>query len=295
MKRDFIPGSEWLYFKIYTGFKTADNILIHKILPMTNHLTVQKMIDKWFFIRYSDPNFHLRLRLKINDFAYYNEIFKLFSSSFDYTLESGLVTKIMCDTYSRELERYGDKLIDISETFFCIDSIYILQILESLINSVDPDKDRWCISLKLIDDILNSFEFSLQNKCDLLLELSKDYKKEFGFTNQTQIDQINNKYRTNRSTIDNCFDENSLVKDYEYFIKERFEKIKPLSQQIIKGYIGDRNNLISHIKSLIHMTMNRLFRSSNRTYELVIYDFLYRYYKSSIARNKNKSSKLIVE
>ena len=42
------------------------------------------------------------------------------------------------------------------------------------------------------------------------------------------------------------------------------------------------------LPSYIHMTMNRLWADKNRMYELVIYDFLVRYYKSYIAREKNK-------
>ena len=41
-----------------------------------------------------------------------------------------------------------------------------------------------------------------------------------------------------------------------------------------------------YVRSIIHMTMNRLFRSKNRLYEMVIYDFLFRYYQSALARIK---------
>ena len=30
-KRTFIPGSEWIYYKIYTGIKTADSILKNEL------------------------------------------------------------------------------------------------------------------------------------------------------------------------------------------------------------------------------------------------------------------------
>ncbi len=45
------------------------------------------------------------------------------------------------------------------------------------------------------------------------------------------------------------------------------------------------NHLMS---SFIHMSMNRLFRAKNRVHELVCYDYLYRYYKSAIARSQGK-------
>ncbi len=34
------------------------------------------------------------------------------------------------------------------------------------------------------------------------------------------------------------------------------------------------------------MTMNRIFKSKQRVHEMVIYDFLYRYYSSNIAKMK---------
>ena len=50
MKRKFIIGDEWIYFKIYTGLKTADKILIETISPLVQHLFENKRIDKFFFI-----------------------------------------------------------------------------------------------------------------------------------------------------------------------------------------------------------------------------------------------------
>jgi len=38
--------------------------------------------------------------------------------------------------------------------------------------------------------------------------------------------------------------------------------------------------------SYSHMMVNRLFKSKQRLHEMVLYDFLHRYYKSEIARQK---------
>lgn len=42
----------------------------------------------------------------------------------------------------------------------------------------------------------------------------------------------------------------------------------------------------SLLSSYTHMSLNRLFISKNRIYELVLYDFLRRYYTSEIAKRK---------
>ena len=68
IQRKFIPGSQWLYFKIYTGVKTADEVLAHTIRPFLRELYAERWIDGSFFIRYNDPDFHIRLRLHIDQF-----------------------------------------------------------------------------------------------------------------------------------------------------------------------------------------------------------------------------------
>jgi len=65
--RTFIPGSEWIYFKIYTGTKTADAILKNELYGFVSEMLKNKVIDKWFFIRYNDPDFHIRLRIHLKE------------------------------------------------------------------------------------------------------------------------------------------------------------------------------------------------------------------------------------
>jgi len=49
---------------------------------------------------------------------------------------------------------------------------------------------------------------------------------------------------------------------------------------------GDMNRLNYLLKSYIHMLVNRLFVSNQRKTELVIYEYLLKYYDSKIAREK---------
>ena len=41
------------------------------------------------------------------------------------------------------------------------------------------------------------------------------------------------------------------------------------------------------IKSFIHMSLNRIFRTNNRLHEMVIYDLLFRAYKEQYHRSSN--------
>ncbi|MDR0295220.1 MAG: hypothetical protein LBH91_03380 [Prevotellaceae bacterium] len=44
------------------------------------------------------------------------------------------------------------------------------------------------------------------------------------------------------------------------------------------------------LSSYIHMTLNRLFRTQQRMHELVMYDYLFRYYTSMQARQKTMNN-----
>jgi len=46
--RTFIPGSEWVYFKLYTGTKMADIILKKEIIEYISEMKKNDFIDKWF-------------------------------------------------------------------------------------------------------------------------------------------------------------------------------------------------------------------------------------------------------
>ena len=140
VQRLYIPGDKWLYFKIYTGIKTADNIIAKEIFVIIKRLHKQKIIDKWFFIRYSDPQFHLRIRLLMKDQNQSGEILQLFYSSLIALNKNNMFWKIQLDTYNRELERYGEHLIEEAESVFYADSECILSLIKKISNN---DNYRW--------------------------------------------------------------------------------------------------------------------------------------------------------
>jgi len=283
--RVFIPGSEWVYFKLYTGTKTADTILKNELHQFVKEMLANGIIDKWFFIRYTDPDFHIRLRLHLNDSRDFSCIFNCFFATFQSLVNAGLTWNIQCDTYRREIERYGANTIDLIEEVFSIDSEYIIQLLR-LSSNENLEQQRWKLALILIDSFLSAFSFDLPRRKDLLNTMADNYKKEFGFTHHSVTKQLNDKYRAFRKEIGNAMNwENEIFQTIE-IIKARIHSIHP----IVKIFINMEKSgelqipIQSLFTSLIHMTMNRWFRTKNRLHEMVIYDFLSRYYASEIAK-----------
>ena len=54
----------WIYLKIYICEEVADEFIYSEMCGFINNLKDKKILKQWFFIRYSDPDFHIRLRIK---------------------------------------------------------------------------------------------------------------------------------------------------------------------------------------------------------------------------------------
>ena len=129
MNNVFFPGSKWIYLKIYTGVNSADKILADLFYPFICKLLKTNIIEKFFFIRYTDPEFHLRLRLKLFDIEQYSLFYKLFNENILENNIGGLIWKLQIDTYIQEIERYGVETIDFVENVFFEDSLNVINII----------------------------------------------------------------------------------------------------------------------------------------------------------------------
>lgn len=284
VRRTFIPGSEWIYIKVYTGSNTADKILVNELSKFISVLSRRKYIEKWFFIRYSDPDFHLRVRIKVRDCIFIGEVIRLFYHYFKKRVTDESVWKVQLDTYNRELERYKENLMELTETMFCIDSNYMLKILKILDGM--PQPARWLIAVKMIDALLIDFGYDLQQKEELLERMDKSYKMEFGFT-EFNSKQFNVMYREHSHDLEEVLWNKKKDENYQTLyeiIELRSKELKKIALQLMKE---DKNGDIKTlIISYIHMMLVRLFCSKNRLYELIVYNFMHRLYASQIARMK---------
>jgi len=288
--RIFIPGSEWVYFKLYTGTKTADAILKNEIYGFVREMLDGDIADKWFFIRYSDPNFHIRLRLHLKDSRDFGSVFNRFYQILCPVVNSGLVWNIQCDTYQREMERYGANTISLAEDLFFMDSEFVVRMLHQL-NEENHEQHRWQLSISLIDSFLAAFSFELDQRKKLLGTMAENYKKEFGFTHHNMKKQLDGKYRTVRKEVEQVM---SWEKDgfpVSENIKARMNSILPIAGLITAmEKAGELQiSIDALLTSMIHMSTNRWFRTKNRLHEMVIYDFMSRYYTSESVKLKNKS------
>lgn len=288
--RRFSPGSEWLYYKLYCGIASADKILSEAVMPLTAELMKNGQIDKWFFIRYNDPNFHLRIRFHLRDLSKTGDVIGLARSYFLPFEQDDYIWKSQIDTYNREIERYGSNTIVPSESIFYHDSVAVLQML---LHSTGDDREniRWLWGLRSVDELLNCFRLSQEEKLVLLTRLKNDFAAEFNMNRSLKM-QLDQKYRNNRDMIATIMDPGNDLQSNLYplvkILEQRTTRIIPLAANILELCRSNPARRSGLLGSYIHMLLNRLITSDQRLHELVIYDFLFRQYQSRIARDKRQ-------
>jgi lantibiotic biosynthesis protein len=289
-KRTFVMGEEWLYFKVYCGTKTADQFLKYGLKSTLDELKNKGLIDIWFFIRYADPKGHLRIRFRLTDTAHISEVTQILKENCSYFLDNKLIWKLQTDAYNRELERYGASTIEIAEDLFHVNSEQILQLIELFDNGNEEREAeiRWFFGLKGIEMLLNSFNFDLKAKKELLENLSEGFGREFNM-NIDLKKQLGDRFRKERSLISNCINNEELL-DEEF--KEAFSILHQFEDQsklIAKAILETETlevKLNDLLGSYIHMFMNRLFITNQRRTEMIQYHLLWHFYRSEVAQSK---------
>lgn len=290
IKRKFYPGDKWLYAKIYASSTQCEHILTKRLTKLINSLTKQSLIQKWFFIRYADPDFHIRLRFLLENTEDIAIVMLKLHNALRDELSGGIINKIQYDTYNREMERYVENNIENSESLFYIDSIATLKILDVINLYKGTVEDRIAIACKSIDQFLSDFNYKIELKLRIMTVISNLFCREFGYNDNNKT-ELNNLFRNFSPKIelfmmDNSSPQRLLQQAICKIIEERsYNQIEIIS--VIKMNMkNNKTKQLDLIQSYIHMMMNRFFCSHNRQYEMLVYYFLKKEYTSIIARLK---------
>lgn len=263
LKRVFEPGTEWLYFKLYCGAHLSDILLKDAIKPAIMQLLNKGIIDKAFFIRYADPHYHIRLRLHITERAMsqkLSEALECVHALLNPFVTNRTIWKVQLDTYQREIERYGQSMMMLSEIVFFQDSLLYFACLEEDSFIEDEYNDRFLTALKNLDKWLTLFALSLEERIVFCEEMSEAFAAEFSPKLKPQFDK---QYREMKSRI------------VEFMSGSQYEEVFNKRSLAIKKYILSESNLADYI----HMSINRWFQTEQRLMEYMVYVFGAKYYK----------------
>lgn len=285
IKQEYIIGSRWLYLKLYCNPSVANDLLVKKLLPLLKQFD-RKDLKSWFFIRYRDSGYHIRLRLNVREQSIGTLLTRLKIRLAD-TVHIHLIREYQADTYRRELERYGPDIIGLVEDFFHASSELIIRYIK--VSGLKSAKYTYhSLAFVSVAHLLNSFLPQLHEQLIFLEQMVQTFYAELSNDKTLKID-LDQKYRELKTEI------TGLLIDSEYYKKQKLTpesvmltlKINEI-QKPVAGFTAKRKTQL--LADLIHMHLNRLFIDQQRNQELIVYYCLYKHQLSiKVIADKNRS------
>lgn len=274
LQRQFIPGSEWIYFKIYGTMESANGVLSQVIYPFIK--THAALLNQWFFIRYHDHSgTHLRLRFH-TDIAQVAALTVAFTNCLADNEAKHLIKKVVQDTYEREIERYSESLMELSESCFHAQSDLYLNWLIS--GKLQLHESSELIIFGWVFRMAGAFYGGSQLDLFLRLQAQRLFRALAG-SKQLKI-ELDQKHRLlNKALKIQLAEINERHRDSASdFLKDRVDRMAgassewPIERRMI--FLADH----------IHMLVNRAYATRQLEHELMIYHCLAKHVRSEAAR-----------
>lgn len=290
-ERNFLPGSEWLYAKIYGSPSHLDRLLLESIKPLAEQALAAGDADGWFFIRYGDPNWHLRLRFHGDPQRLSAAIIPGIWKAMQQQASQEKIWRVQFDTYEREIERYGGLAgVRIAEQFFHFDSELALELLSSISNALGSEF-RWRLAVVSVDRLLSGLGFDTAARRQLVNGMGKSQEKRFSI-NDRYRKLLSEKFRKERLGIEELLEGSAALHPFPPEVSASLaayeRKVKIIREKLDQAlHAGQLTVPIAELaSSYVHMHLNRMFRSAANAQEVVLYDFLARTYDSRLAKEK---------
>jgi len=288
-ERRFVPGSRWLFAKVYGSAMATERALIADLYAWIRERQTAGDIARWFFLRYRDTDDHLRVRFdadpQILDAVVRPKLERLFKNWSD----AGAIWRVQFDTYEREVDRYGGaEAIEIAESIFHADSDLVAELLSGAPADA-PGDWRWQIAMKVMDQYYQAFGHDLAARREAAERSERAFRAEFRVDKHFEAD-LSRRYRTERALVEEIAGESALLpaqlKWAQLGVAKFVDRLGPLA-----AWFRDRarhqpltNSLASIAASLAHMHVNRMMLANPREHEMIAYAFLNRAYRSRRAR-----------
>lgn len=279
--REFPIGSDWLYLKIYCTPESADLLLMQALRPFL--IKNRNQVKKWFFIRYMENGYHLRIRFHIGE----QNIGQLLAALKKQLHTSGhrkLIKELQGDTYRRELERYGADLIQLVEHHFEASSDLVLKLLheqskgQTFLTEYDA---AFFMSYHLINCFLDK-PMAIKSFAG---HVTAGFLSEFKAAKELRTD-MDAKFRRMKANLTALMEKPAaavLSVELLPVFKNLMAQTKLIATAVSNKPTEQRNKLIA---DLVHMHLNRTFRTSQRKQELLVYHCLHKHVISMIARQQ---------
>lgn len=285
-RRRFPPGTEWLYVNLYGPVATADRVLVEHVGPLARRLRQSGLVDRWFFIRYADPESHLRVRFHGRPGVLLAEVLPALHEATAPAVAEGLLYRISLDTYEREIERYGGlEGVELMEQAAEVDSESAMDVLRHPPGAVE----RRHLAVASLAGLYADAGLLMEARhacCSRLRSAgARDNSRSLGALLGAQE-------RSERAQLA-CTVEALARDDAEPRItalRKRSAALAPILERL--RALADEGILeqpFDHVVcSLAHMSVNRMLKRSGDRDELRVHDALARLYETHMARERSR-------
>lgn len=255
--------SEWTYFKVFGCGAWMENLIVYYLSPFATELLNDKLIKEYFFMRYADPEPHMRIRFK-SDNAMKN--IPKYTKWLSHLCHEKVISRYEVGCYEREIERYGGvRGIDIAEEVFYIDS----RIAEKILLLKQQGKIKYSDEVIGIVSTIMYMEQYGWNFEQQLCWLNTFIKKEEYKTEYNKNRKIYEKLCNSSNSWDNfCQSEDGKI--LKRLFDARQTSVNEYRQAINQKSITTDERIV--IAGLIHLSFNRLF-GMNREFERKVMAF----------------------
>lgn len=284
-ERVCLPGGDWIYAKLYGGIGALDEALGSRLPAMVHGLRSSGLLDRWFFVRYSDPEPHIRLRLRRSASADPGQLWAAVCTEFSAWKAAETLWKWQQDTYQREIERYGGTLsMSLVEDLFWADSEAVVAILQGLSGGEQLPSLRFQAAAVGVDRMLIDFGLSISEREELMRRALDSARSASGLTAAGKK-ALAGRFRSERAGLERALRSGTSAgvsqREWHAVLDRRAVVVKSSALALMS--LQDAGHLVvpveSILRSCLHMHVNRSLRNDGRGEETVIYDFLGRIYQ----------------
>lgn len=280
-----LPLSNWLYIKIYTNSTFCEGLLVNELYNLLLNKMDNAFYEKMFFIKYNDPQRHIKLRFynsqKVNNLNILDSICEVCSKY----LQSYEISNIQVDTYKQEIFRFGTNLEKVEDIFY-LDSVACLYNLKSILPS-ENESTRIYLLFYCISEYLqySCVEYSVLER-NILLSVNS-YTARLKVTKKEHI-LINDKFREIKVNLNKLWSGNRPKEAYKLlgFVPRTIFNLGSYRDSNISYIHTDYSEILSSklLFEIIHMHTNRVSKYKNVENEYLVLLYIYKIIKSTKSR-----------
>ncbi|SDR21668.1 lantibiotic dehydratase [Thermostaphylospora chromogena] len=239
------PGRDWWYFKLY-GPSSLQNTVLRRL--------GERLDEEWFFVRYADPQPHLRIRVRARGASPFPVMADL--------LDQGLVADVRLAVYDRELERYGGvTAMEESERVFCAETHSIIRLL-SLTGRGRRDRpgaeaDAQDLAALSIDTLLTGLGLSRPERVAVYRSMRDGYAEEFADDPGLDRKRLNREVNERKRRLRALLHGDPPDEDVRRWRAE------------FSAVLADVGSAPPAVPSLVHMHANRLGLTRSEEYRVI--------------------------